>query len=273
MSPRTFIVIASGLTLVLFLGSALAPSRRRPPDGPRATGRGAAARAATVPATIDEIVARNLQARGGLERLRAVQAITMKGLMQAANGTDLPTTLYMQRPNRIRQEVTVNGRLAIQAFDGERGWAQNPMMGNAPVEVPSRRRQADGRAGRLRRPARRCRVQGPQAGTAGHRAGRRGDGVEGEADQEGRRRADPVLRQRDGPADQDAGRDGAGRPEDHDREPLLRLPDGRRPDACRSASRSWSTGRRNRRSRCPASSSRPRWTTSSSVCRVDRGTI
>lgn len=135
VSPRTLITLALGATLAVGVGSVPGVVAQATPAsnaGQQVPVRGTA----SVPATVDDIVSRNLQARGGLERLRAVQAIKMKGLMQASNGTDLPTTLYMQRPSRIRQEVTVNGRLAIQAFDGERGWAQNPMMGNAPVEVP-----------------------------------------------------------------------------------------------------------------------------------------
>jgi hypothetical protein len=93
-------------------------------------------RATAEPATVQSVVAKNLAARGGLERLRAVRAMRLKGLMQAPNGTDVPTTILMMRPNRIRQEVTLDGRLAVQAFDGQRGWTLNPMMGNAPVEVP-----------------------------------------------------------------------------------------------------------------------------------------
>ncbi len=86
--------------------------------------------------SLDELVARNLRARGGVERLKAVKAMRMKGLMEAPNGTDVPTTIYMMRPNLIRQEATVDGRVAVQAFDGKRGWTLSPMMGNVPVEVP-----------------------------------------------------------------------------------------------------------------------------------------
>ena len=97
---------------------------------------GQAATAAKANPSADEVVAKNLQARGGLDRLKAIRAMRLKGLMQAPNGTDVPTTVYMQRPNQLRQEVTLNGRVAVQAFDGTRGWALNPSMGNAPVEVP-----------------------------------------------------------------------------------------------------------------------------------------
>ena len=87
--------------------------------------------------TVDELVARNLKARGGVERLKAVQVMRLSGSMEAPNGSDVPTTVYMARPNMIRQEATVDGRVAVQAFDGRRGWTLSPMMGNSPVEVPA----------------------------------------------------------------------------------------------------------------------------------------
>jgi outer membrane lipoprotein-sorting protein len=72
-----------------------------------------------------------------VDRLKAVQAMRMEGTMEAPNGSEVPTTVYMARPNMIRQEAKVDGRVAVQAFDGRRGWALSPMMGTSPVEVPA----------------------------------------------------------------------------------------------------------------------------------------
>jgi hypothetical protein len=95
--------------------------------------------------TLDDLLARNLKARGGVARLKAVQVMRFEGTMETAGGTEVPTTIYMARPNLIRQEAQVDGRTAVQAFDGRRGWAMNPMMGNSPIEVPGEiaRRMAD----------------------------------------------------------------------------------------------------------------------------------
>jgi outer membrane lipoprotein-sorting protein len=135
MSPRLFTRTAAGCATALILSAAIPAGAQTAPVPPPPRDPGVTT-AATATLTVQDVVARNLQARGGLERVKAVRAMRLKGLMQAANGTDVPTAIFMQRPNRIRQEATLNGRLAVQAFDGERGWALNPMMGNAPVEVP-----------------------------------------------------------------------------------------------------------------------------------------
>lgn len=107
-----------------------------------------AAQAQPAPATLpalDTILARHLEARGGADRLRAVNAIRMTGTMTGPTGEQVPTVVLMKRPDRIRQEIEVDGQTLVQAFDGSRGWTFNPMMGGAPVEVPRSiaRRMAD----------------------------------------------------------------------------------------------------------------------------------
>ncbi|MFN8059774.1 MAG: hypothetical protein U0Q12_11495 [Vicinamibacterales bacterium] len=78
--------------------------------------------------TVDEIVARNLQAKGGADVLRAVTGLRMTGTM-VASGDTVPLTIVMKRPNLLRQEMTVQGDRLIQAFDGERAWTVNPLIG------------------------------------------------------------------------------------------------------------------------------------------------
>lgn len=86
--------------------------------------------------TADELVARNLDARGGAEKLRAVQAMKLTGTL-TAGGMTFPVTILAARPNLTRQETRVEGQTVIQAFDGERAWVVNPMAGSAePQEIP-----------------------------------------------------------------------------------------------------------------------------------------
>jgi outer membrane lipoprotein-sorting protein len=85
---------------------------------------------------IDAILAMHVQARGGADRLKRIQAITMTGTMTGPTGAEVPTKIYMQRPDRIRQEIEVEGQALVQAFDGTRGWSLNPLSGQGPVEVP-----------------------------------------------------------------------------------------------------------------------------------------
>src|SRR5262245_28763204 len=90
----------------------------------------AAARAQTV----DEIVAKNLQAKGGAEKWKAVSSVKMTGRitmqsMPGLQGMELPLTVYARRPNYTRQEFVIQNRRIVQGFDGSVGWMFNPMLG------------------------------------------------------------------------------------------------------------------------------------------------
>ena len=92
--------------------------------------------AATAAQTADEIVARNLEAKGGLEKWRAVTSLKMTGTM-TIQGKQLPLTIYSKRPNLMRHEMALEDFRVVQAFDGTRAWAINPMTGGKPQELPA----------------------------------------------------------------------------------------------------------------------------------------
>ena len=79
--------------------------------------------------TVDEIVAKNLQAKGGAEKWKSVSSVKMTGKI-SMQGMDLPMTVYAKRPNHMRQEIAMQDKLVIQAFDGTTAWLVNPMMGS-----------------------------------------------------------------------------------------------------------------------------------------------
>lgn len=78
--------------------------------------------------TVDEVVARNLQARGGAEKLKAVQTLKMAGRF-SSQGMELPMTLYAKRPNLTRKELLVAGQTVLFVFDGTSAWQINPLQG------------------------------------------------------------------------------------------------------------------------------------------------
>jgi hypothetical protein len=86
--------------------------------------------------TLDEIVAKNLEARGGSERLKSVSSLRMKGTISMGPGMEGPFTLELRRPSAMRAEFDVDGRIAVQAFDGKRGWALPPVPGAEPEPIP-----------------------------------------------------------------------------------------------------------------------------------------
>ncbi len=94
-----------------------------------------AASAAAQAQTVEEIVAKNLEAKGGAEKWNAITAVKMTGTF-TREGMQLPMTVYAKRPNYTRQEMVLKDRKLVQAFDGTTGWLINPMISDAPQELP-----------------------------------------------------------------------------------------------------------------------------------------
>lgn len=87
--------------------------------------------------TVDEVIARHLQARGGLEKIKAVRSMRMTGTMTAGPGLEVPVTLEQKRPASVRLDITFEGRTGSQAYDGQTGWSKSPMVAGAVAEPMS----------------------------------------------------------------------------------------------------------------------------------------
>ncbi len=83
--------------------------------------------------TVDEILAKNAEAKGGLDKLKALNATKFSGKLNMG-GMELPFTITAARPEKIRVEFTVQGMTGIQAFDGTVGWHVMPFMGKKEPE-------------------------------------------------------------------------------------------------------------------------------------------
>ncbi len=97
---------------------------------------------------VDEIIERNLEARGGLERIRAVNTMRMAGTM-TMGPMEAPFNMELKRPDNIRFEMEFQGMRMVQAYDGETGWQIMPFIGKPDPEkmsaedLDSIREQAD----------------------------------------------------------------------------------------------------------------------------------
>ena len=76
----------------------------------------------------DELVAKHLAARGGEDKLKAVNTMRLTGNV-TVQGMDMPVTVVSKRPNKMKQEMTMQGKTITQAYDGQQVWAVNPMLG------------------------------------------------------------------------------------------------------------------------------------------------
>lgn len=77
--------------------------------------------------TVDEIIAKNLQAKGGLEKLKATNSVRMVGTA-TIQGTQVPVTTVSKRPNLMRNEMDAAGQKMVQGFDGTSMWVSVPGM-------------------------------------------------------------------------------------------------------------------------------------------------
>lgn len=96
---------------------------------------GAAAPAAAQ--TVDEIVAKHVAARGGLDKLKAVQSMRISGKMLMGPGIEVPVTIELKRPRKMRMEMVFQGMTGIQAYDGTSGWQLLPFSGRKDPEPMS----------------------------------------------------------------------------------------------------------------------------------------
>jgi outer membrane lipoprotein-sorting protein len=85
--------------------------------------------------SLDDIIALNLNSKGGLEKIRATQTVRMTGTVTARDPTGQErkaTMLIMaKRPNLMRRETTVDGQQQVMAFDGKTFWMAR---GNTPPQ-------------------------------------------------------------------------------------------------------------------------------------------
>ena len=86
--------------------------------------------------TAEEVVAKNIQARGGIEKIRGVKTLRMTGTMLVGEDR-LPTTIEWKRPSSTRWEFEADDQTAIQVFDGKNGWTLMPFEGNTDPEPMS----------------------------------------------------------------------------------------------------------------------------------------
>jgi photosystem II stability/assembly factor-like uncharacterized protein len=82
-------------------------------------------------APVDEIVARNLQARGGVDKIKAIRTLRLTGLARfgADAEREMGWAVLYKRPGRVRSEVTLQGLTAVDAYDGKEGWRLQPFGG------------------------------------------------------------------------------------------------------------------------------------------------
>jgi hypothetical protein len=84
--------------------------------------------------TADELINKNLQARGGIDKIKAVQSLRMTGNFDAS-GFKGAIGQESKRPNLLRLTFTIQGMTQIQAYDGSSAWQISPFGGKKDPEL------------------------------------------------------------------------------------------------------------------------------------------
>jgi hypothetical protein len=89
--------------------------------------------------TADDLVAKNLAARGGAEKLAAIHSYVTKGELRLPRDFKLAYTETRQRLGSgdcaVRIDVSIQGLTQSQAYDGKTGWKVNPFQGRKDAEA------------------------------------------------------------------------------------------------------------------------------------------
>jgi hypothetical protein len=86
--------------------------------------------------TADEIIAKNIEARGGLEKLKALQSLRTSGKM-TMGGLRVAFVEENKRPFKVREEQIIQGMVGIDAFDGKIAWHVIPWEGRKDPDLLS----------------------------------------------------------------------------------------------------------------------------------------
>ena len=90
------------------------------------------------PLTVDALVAKNIEAKGGIDALHAVRSVRFKGRALVSQGQiELAYTQTKKRPGEVRAEATLQGMTQVRAYDGAQGWKISPFGGRKDPEKMS----------------------------------------------------------------------------------------------------------------------------------------
>jgi hypothetical protein len=79
--------------------------------------------------TADELVNKNIEAKGGIDKIKAIKTVRMMGRAVFPGGFVATAGQENMRPNLLRQTFSLQGMTAVQAYDGTTGWQIQPFGG------------------------------------------------------------------------------------------------------------------------------------------------
>ena len=87
------------------------------------------------PQTADELISKNIQAKGGTDAIKAIKTVRMAGRLDAAGGFTGRVGQENMRPNLVRETFSLQGMTAVQAYDGSTAWQIQPFGGHKDPQL------------------------------------------------------------------------------------------------------------------------------------------
>jgi len=88
--------------------------------------------------TLEQIIAKHTEAMGGVDKLKAIQTVTITGTASLMGGQmGAPITIKMKRPAFLRMDMHIQERTFVQSFDGATGWTLNSFSGSSTPQPMS----------------------------------------------------------------------------------------------------------------------------------------
>lgn len=84
--------------------------------------------------TVDSLIAKYIQASGGMERIQAIQSLRRSGKYTGGGGFEAVVVQENKRPGSVREEFSIQGMTGINAYDGHDGWKIEPWQGKRDPE-------------------------------------------------------------------------------------------------------------------------------------------
>ena len=93
---------------------------------------------AAIPAaaqTADDIIAKYIKTTGGMGAINAVTSLRRTGKFTGGGGFQLGVLQENKRPDKVREEYSMQGMAAVNAYDGKSGWKIDPFDGKKDAEA------------------------------------------------------------------------------------------------------------------------------------------
>ena len=86
-------------------------------------------------ATAEELIAKNLAARGGADKLAAITSMHALGTTRTGGGAEAKVESWIVDGEKYRSDFTLQGMTAISSWDGREAWRVQPFRGRKEPQM------------------------------------------------------------------------------------------------------------------------------------------